>query len=143
MSHAHPVTEQLTDLRRAAGIDRRVLAGRIGVRTQLLLQWEAGVYAPGMDSLLGWAGGLRSVVAVHPHSGLPILDVDPVGALTAVRQRRRLSQAEVAEAAGFTQPQLSLWERRRHQPGLRALADWAAAVGCDLVLVPALVGVAA
>ena len=124
-------------------MSRSTLAARIGVRTGLLRAWETGVYAPGTNALLGWAAGLNCVIAVQPLAGLPVLGVGPVQALTELRRRRGLSQGQVAHTAGFRQPQLSQWEKGRHTPGLRMLADWAAALGCRLVVAPLLVGVAA
>ncbi|MGX6605612.1 helix-turn-helix domain-containing protein [Micromonosporaceae bacterium Da 78-11] len=139
MIHAHPITEQLTDLRRGAGVSRSVVAARVGVRTQHLRAWETGLYVPSTEGLVAWAAALGCALVVQPRSGLPMLGLTPVGALKQVRIRRGLSQADVAEDAGFTQSQLSQWERGGHSPGSRALGDWADTLGCDLTLAPAAV----
>lgn len=142
MAHAHPITEQLTDLRRGAGISRSVLAGRAGVRVSLLRRWEAGECTPVLSSVLPWAAALGCLVVVQPRGGLPEFG-DPVVALARVRRRRGITQSDLANETRFTQSQISQWESGRVSPVLWGLAVWADALGCDLVVVPAVLAVAA
>jgi transcriptional regulator with XRE-family HTH domain len=135
VSGVHPLVAQLTDLRRAAGIDRAAVAARLSVRTQHVKMWELGLYEPGWVKLSAWAAVLGCTVVVRPRAGIPVFG-DPIEVLCAVRKRRGLSQAELAALAGFTQSQLSQWERRVHAPGLDAVTAWADGLGCELQLAP-------
>ncbi len=141
--HAHPITEQLTDLRRSAGISRSTVAARAGVQWALLRRWEIGEHVPVLSNLMLWAAALDCAVVVQPRVGLPRLGANPVVALAEIRRRRGLSQFGFAADAGLTQSQVSQWEGGRVSPGLRALAGWADALGCELVLVPAVLAAAA
>jgi transcriptional regulator with XRE-family HTH domain len=140
VSGTHPIVEQLADLRRAHQLDRAAVAARAGVRTQHLKYWETGHYTPSTVGLQVWAQALGCAVAVRPRAGIPQLG-SPAGALTALRRRRGLRQADVADLAGgeMTASQLSRWEAGVNVPGLWSLSEWANALGCDLMLVPAVV----
>jgi transcriptional regulator with XRE-family HTH domain len=138
MSRLHPVAEQLADLRRAAHLDRADIAAQAGVRAQHLKYWETGHYVPTAAGVKAWAAALGCALAVQPRAGIPLLG-DPVEALASLRRRRGMTQLSVAGHAGFTQSQLSQWERGSHVPGLWTLSDWADLLGCDLTLVPAAV----
>lgn len=140
---AHPIIEQLADLRRAAGINRSRVAVRAGVQRALVRRWELGEYAPMLTNLMSWAAALGCAITVHPHGGVPKLGIHPVTALAEVRRRRGLSQFAFAAQAGLTQSQVSQWESGRVSPILPTLAGWAAALDCDLVLAPNLLTVAA
>jgi transcriptional regulator with XRE-family HTH domain len=133
----HPLAAQLTDLRKASGRDRADVAGQADVRTHRLHQWENGTTYPTLQNLHRWAAALGVRVAARPVGGAP-LPGDPVRALALYRVACRLTQEQVALASGtFTQSLIASWERGARTPGPFSLSAWAAALGCDLALVPA------
>ena len=60
-----------------------------------------------------------------------LADLGP--ALRWLRKRRRLRQADLAEAAGITRPMLSAYERGKVQPTIESLERLLMALECDLV----------
>ena len=65
----------------------------------------------------------------------PTRHVDPViQALIDRRHALDLSQFQVAERMGRDAGQISGYERGANTPGLRVLADWAAALGVELTV---------
>lgn len=127
----HPLVVQLADLRRAAGVDRAVVADRVGVRAAHFQRWENGSYRPGLVKFQVWAEVLGCAVAVCPRSGIPLLG-DPVEVLIGLRRRR----GGLVLSAGVTLWQVEQWERRTTAPTLDTVTLWADALGCDLRLVP-------
>jgi transcriptional regulator with XRE-family HTH domain len=63
--------------------------------------------------------------------------------LKHLRERKRLSQRRFAERCGYNPDVYSRWERGiRNNPRIRALQDWAQALGFDLQLILSPRGVA-
>jgi transcriptional regulator with XRE-family HTH domain len=59
--------------------------------------------------------------------------------ITQMRARRldlKLSQLTVADRAGYSATMVSLWETGSRAPGLRALIDWAEALGFEIKVAP-------
>ena len=54
--------------------------------------------------------------------------------LREARRRKRLTQAAVAELAGYAESSLAHWEQGAKSPGIDSITDWAAALGFDLTL---------
>lgn len=57
-------------------------------------------------------------------------------ALQAMRKRKSLTQAALAERTGRTQAQISAIESNSHDPRASTLVAVAAALGCEWILVP-------
>lgn len=59
-----------------------------------------------------------------------------IAQLRAERERRGMSQEELAERAGFTEKQVAKWENGFRQPSAFLLAIWGEALGLAVVTVP-------
>lgn len=57
--------------------------------------------------------------------------------LVAVRKKRGMTQAQLADAAALAQPAIARMERKSAVPQLDTLLKVAAALGCDIAVVPA------
>jgi len=57
--------------------------------------------------------------------------------LVAIRKERGLTQAQLAEAAALAQSAIARLERKAAIPQLDTLLKVAAALGCDIAVVPA------
>ena len=61
---------------------------------------------------------------------------DLASAFRAVRKRKGLTQAALAELTGRTQARISSWESARDDAQASTLLSLAQALGCELMLVP-------
>lgn len=59
-----------------------------------------------------------------------------IDSLIEQRHRRGMTQRDLAEAAGFTQSVIARFESKKAVPQLDTLLKVAAALGCDLAIVP-------
>ena len=109
----------LRPLRRAASVDVRTLARRLGVPPSTVYNWEAGrarVPQEQLDRLAGLLGldepGLTTLLACSPVAPRP----EPVTALRRLRRRTGLSQEQVARRIGTTRHRVGAWERGQRPP---------------------------
>jgi len=65
-----------------------------------------------------------------------ICNISIIQQLTRERKMVGWSRLELADRSGYTEAQISDWERGNNLAGLPKLIDWAQALGFDLVLIP-------
>ncbi len=68
---------------------------------------------------------------------MPDIGVDIIEQIIQIRKEKGLTQKELAQAANLAQPAIARLESKAATPQLDTLLKVAAALGCDLALVPA------
>ena len=134
--------ERVRALRRSQGLLQRELGADIGVSYQWIMRLERGTVAPPIDLFKLLASRLGVSVALligeEPIEGrpAPVERADENGEaaslgqrITELRQRARLTQAELAQRMGITRPSLLRYESDEQVPGTRTVIRLARALG--------------
>lgn len=134
-----------------AGLTQEALAGPLGVVGRTMSDWETGRDYPTLAHLLIWCKRLDArLVLIGPGGQVLRPRVERragekwarretrrlVDALRAERLASRHSQLWLARRLGMTRVSVNRLENAAIVPRVPVLAQWAAALGCTIVLEP-------
>lgn len=109
--HSPSVRSRIAALREAAQLTQRQLADRVGVTETTIANWEQG------RSGIEWITRLTRLCQVLNCELAALIAVaengTPVPCITVLRERRRLTQRQLAEQIGVTETTIANWERGR------------------------------
>lgn len=150
---ARQLGDVLREWRTARGLTLGALAMKAGVHASTLSRWETGRWQPGVPELeavlkaLGATAAQRRSALHHLEAPRAVQRVraeageSPPAAgdlLRAMRLRRNMTQADVAERIGATQSVLAKWERSEDWPSAERLHALCFALGAHADEVTAL-----
>ncbi len=132
------IINQLMVLRNAAGLRQVDVAERMGSHGNHICRMEKGGQSPQSELLDRWADVFGLVLTVAPYQTTLLDTPAAMGAeLRRIRLEKGLALADITEATGIHESNLSAYENGRRHPDTKTLVRIVAALGCRVAIVGA------
>ncbi|WP_157251083.1 helix-turn-helix transcriptional regulator [Nonomuraea typhae] len=135
----HRLILPLYHARDSRGWTQEKIEDTAGINRRTVSEAESGTAWPKLNPLIWWAGALdHHLTAITRQGRHTVTDMRMLAYLLYLeRDSRGWSRTTTAKTAGVSPERLTVWEDGQHDPQLRKLLRWAAALDTRLAIEPA------